>query len=87
MDTKVIEALKGYEQKQVFPLQTQMSMAERWGVARQVVANWAQRHDDFPKEIVGLIEKTAKTPKVYAYEDVIKYEHNRGLMQYARGDG
>ncbi|MEK4132038.1 hypothetical protein NYE67_20700 [Solibacillus sp. FSL W8-0474] len=86
MNEKIIEALKEHEYKRVFPLQTQMSMAERWGVARQVVANWAQRHDDFPKEIEGLIVKTAKTPKVYAYEDVLKYEHNRGLT-HGRGDG
>lgn len=79
MNKQIINTLRGYEHKQVFPLQTQTSMAERWGVSRPLVAAWSQRHNDFPKELEGLIEKTAKTPKVYAYEDVIKYEHNRGL--------
>lgn len=79
MNEQILNALKGYEHKRVFPLLTQQAMAERWGVSKQVVANWAQRREDFPKELEGLIVKTAKTPKVYAYADVIKYEHNRGL--------
>ena len=81
MNEQIINTLKGYEQKQVFPLQTQMSMAERWGVSRQNIAARAKRHKDFPKELEGLIEKTAKTPKVYAYADVIAYEYNRGLKR------
>lgn len=81
MNEQIINTLRGYECKRVFPLLTQQAMAERWGVSKQVVANWAQRRDDFPKELEGLIVKTAKTPKVYAYEDVVRYEHKRGLAK------
>lgn len=65
--------------KNIFPLQTIQSMAERWGVSRQTVVNWSNRNDDFPRELDGLIEQTAKTPKVYALCDVLKYEQQRRI--------
>lgn len=74
-----LEQLKGYDR--VFPLQTIQSMAERWGVSRQNVYAWSKRHDDFPKELEGIIEKTDMTPKVYALKDVERYERNRGLLK------
>ncbi len=76
-DEEIIEIGKNA----IFPLQTQMSLSKRWGVSRQMVANWAHRHDDFPKEIEGIIAKTSKTPKVYAIADVEKYEKLRGLIK------
>jgi hypothetical protein len=65
----------------IFPLQTLQSMAERWGVSRQNVAAWAKRHDDFPKELAGIIEQTSKTPKVYPLYAVEQYEQMRGLVK------
>lgn len=77
-----IEMIEENDRKEKkFPLQTIQSMAERWRVSRQNVAAWAQRHNDFPKELDGIIEKTGKTPKVYALCDVLKYENVRGLLK------
>ena len=63
----------------IFPLQTIQSMAERWGVSRQAVNNWATRHDDFPKPLEGVIVATARTPLVFSNADMLKYEQKRGL--------
>jgi hypothetical protein len=76
MDAEKINSLLG---KKVFPLQTIQSMAERWGVKRQTVANWAARYNDFPKPLKGLIVETAKTPTVYPLYEVERYEKARGL--------
>lgn len=76
-----VESLNERAGTKIFPLQTQRSLTDRWGVNRSVVANWAKRHDDFPKEVEGIIEKTAKTPKVYALCDVEAYEKKRGLVK------
>jgi hypothetical protein len=65
----------------VFPLQTIQSMAERWGVSKQAVNNWSVRHNDFPKPLEGVIEQTAKTPKVYPLYAVIRYENLKGLKK------
>jgi hypothetical protein len=75
------EWLRDGREYHVFPLQTIQSMAERWGVSRQNVVAWSKRHEDFPKELTGIIEQTAKTPKVYALYEVERYETIRGLVK------
>lgn len=65
----------------IFPLQTIQSMAERWGVSKQTVNNWAARHGNFPKAVEGLIAPTAKTPTVYPLHAVKQYEKERGLLK------
>lgn len=65
----------------LFPLQTIQSMAERWGVTRQMVNNWSERHDDFPTPLKGLITETAKTPNVYPLNEVEEYEKARGIIK------
>lgn len=83
IDCKVKYEDELIEYKSMIPLQTQMSLAERWNVSRQTVANWARRHSDFPEEVEGIIEQTAKTPKLYAMADVERYEKLRGLSKWA----
>ena len=65
--------------KKVFPLQTIQSMAERWGVHRNAVSNWMNRHSNFPQPLEGIIEKTGKTPKVFPLYEIERYEKERGL--------
>lgn len=65
----------------IFPLQTQQSMAERWGVTRQNIAAWSKRHEDFPKELEGIIADTKGAPKVYPLYEVEQYENIRGLVK------
>lgn len=63
----------------VFPLQTNQSLADRWGLSRQTVHSYSTKHPDFPKPIEGIIAETAKPVKVYAFNDVRRYEKARGL--------
>jgi hypothetical protein len=51
-------------------------LATRWGVTRQVVNNWSNRHSDFPQEIMRV--DNGRMP-LFAGEDVIKYEQARKL--------
>lgn len=67
--------------QKMFPLQTVQSLADRWRVNRNVVVNWSQRHNDFPKPINGIIAETKKNKKVYALCDIEKYEKLRGLLK------
>lgn len=55
---------------------TKADMARRWGVTRQVVNNWENRHSDFPA-----IETTVNKGKLplYLLEEAIKYEKKRGI--------
>lgn len=61
----------------IFPLQTIQSMADRWGVTKQRVNNWRDRHDNFPKPIEGLL--AVKTPFVYPLYEVKRYEKEQRL--------
>jgi hypothetical protein len=53
-------------------------MATRWGVTRQVVNNWSNRHADFPKEYMRI--DNGRLP-IFLEEDVIKYESERNLVK------
>lgn len=65
--------------EKIFPMQTIQSMAERWGVHRNVVTNWAMRDAHFPQALSGVITPTSRTPRVYALNDVERYEKLKGL--------
>lgn len=75
-----MEALNEKAGGNVFPLQTIQSMAERWGKSRQSVAMAAQRDPRFPRQLDGIIEQTAKTPRVYPLYEVERYEQEKGLI-------
>lgn len=51
-------------------------MATRWGVTRQVVNNWENRHDDFPP--VEMTVDNGRMP-LYTLKEVQKYERERGI--------
>lgn len=53
-------------------------LATRWGVTRQVVNNWSNRHEDFPSEVMRV--DNGRMP-LFAEEDVIKYEEQRKLRR------
>lgn len=55
-------------------------LAERWGVTRQVVNNWAVRRRDFPKPHHTLGVSNKKMP-VYHIKDIKKYEEKHNLIQ------
>jgi hypothetical protein len=57
-------------------LYAKSDLATRWGVTRQVVNNWSNRHSDFPPEIMRV--DNGRMP-LFAEEDVIKYEKQRKL--------
>lgn len=50
---------------------TKADMATRWGVTRQVVNNWENRHSDFPKPIMTV--QNGSLP-LYLESDVMVYE-------------
>lgn len=62
----------------IFPLQTNGSLAKRWGVSSQSVINWSKRHNDFPKPIQGYVDENVKGT-FFAMCDVEVYEKKRGL--------
>lgn len=55
-------------------------MAERWGVSRQVVNNWAVRRKDFPKPSFELGAANKKIT-VYHTKDVIAFEEKHNLKR------
>ena len=57
-------------------LYAKSDLATRWGVTRQVVNNWSNRHSDFPAEIMRV--DNGRMP-LFAEEDIIKYEKLRKL--------
>lgn len=68
--------------QKILPFQTIQSMAERWGISRQLVYRWSTEYNDFPKALGGVIEQTSKTPKVYPFYAVEKYEKLKGLGKH-----
>lgn len=62
--------------KKTFPLYTKQSLAVRWGVKRQVIQNWSDRHTDFCKTIEGIVEGGGSFYPAY---EVNRYEKVRGL--------
>jgi hypothetical protein len=59
-------------------LMTKADMATRWGVSRQVVKNWEDRHSNFPKPV--MIVSNGQIP-LYLESDVERYEQERGLVK------
>lgn len=59
-------------------LLSKSDMATRWGVTRQVVNNWSNRHSDFPPEVIRV--DNGRLP-LYLESDVIKYEESHGLKR------
>jgi hypothetical protein len=57
-------------------LYSKSDLATRWGVTRQVVNNWSNRHSDFPSEIMRV--DNGRLP-LFAGKDVIEYEKKRNL--------
>jgi hypothetical protein len=53
-------------------------LATRWGVTRQVVNNWSNRHEDFPPESIRV--DNGRLP-LFLESDVIKYETSRNLVK------
>jgi hypothetical protein len=53
-------------------------LATRWGVTRQVVNNWSNRHEDFPSESIRV--DNGRLP-LFLETDVIKYELARNLVK------
>ena len=64
----------------IFPLQTNGSLAKRWGVSSQSVINWSKRHNDFPKPVQGYVDENVKGT-FFAMCDVESYEKRRGLIK------
>lgn len=72
-----------YNKHEVEPMQlpklmTKADMATRWGVSRQVVKNWEDRHANFPKSV--MIVSNGQIP-LYLESDVERYEQERGLVK------
>lgn len=59
-------------------LLSKSDMATRWNVSRQVVFNWENRHDDFPKPVMKVDNE--RMP-LYSLDDVQKYEEERGIKK------
>lgn len=59
-------------------LLSKSDLATRWGVTRQVVNNWSNRHDDFPKEFCRVDNE--RMP-LYLERDVEIYENGKGLIK------
>lgn len=57
---------------------TKADRATRWGVTRQVVNNWENRHSDFPKPIMTV--QNGSLP-LYLESDVMVYEKTRRLIK------
>jgi hypothetical protein len=55
---------------------SQMDLAKRWGVTKQVVKNWEFRHTDFPKPLATINEGRTK---IYDITEVERYENIRNL--------
>jgi hypothetical protein len=77
VDKEYAEFINTYIMKDIFPLQTIQSMAERWGLHRHNVENWRHRHADFPKPIEGLVD--GGRVHFYPLYEVLRYEQARGL--------
>jgi hypothetical protein len=72
----------------LFPLYTKKDMAERWGESIQVVNNWSNRHEDFPKALSGILAKEPQGKRMgggagvgglYPFYEIERYEQARGL--------
>jgi hypothetical protein len=57
-------------------LYAKADMAARWGVTRQVVKNWEDRYDDFPKPV--MIVGNGRMP-LYLEKDVLEFEKKRRI--------
>lgn len=55
-------------------------LAERWGVSRQVVNNWAVRRKDFPRQRFDLGVTEKKMP-VYHIRDIEVFEEKHHLIK------
>lgn len=60
----------------IFPLQTPVSLAKRWGIDRTLVQQWKKRHKAFPKPTKGYVDGASS---YYAMCDVEEYEKIRGI--------
>lgn len=80
------DILNAHIDQKFFPLQTFQSMADRWGLTRQNVWMKFKQDAEFPREVSGIITRTARTPKVFSMHDVLRYEKLRGLKRDGKGD-
>lgn len=69
--------------REPYPLQTIQSLADRWGVTRQLVNFWRTTHADFPTPQEGMITPTAKTPLLFSIKEVEQYEkaHRKAIAE------
>lgn len=76
MDRKNKIIAEGLKEK-LFPLHTVQSLANRWGVRPNVVSNWAARHSNFPRAIIGVVHPTKGRGLYYPLYEVERYERER----------
>lgn len=57
-------------------LLSKSDLATRWGVTRQVVNNWSNRHKDFPPESIRV--DNGRLP-LFLESDVEDYEKSRSI--------
>lgn len=62
------------EGEKVHPLQTYASLSKRWGVSRQVVQKWAERDENFPSTVSGLVEGGRHANNIYPLHEIERYE-------------
>lgn len=65
--------------KQVLPLMTTSSMAERWGKTDDFVYNRFRRDDSFPSPLDGVVIGLKSKQRLFPFYDVIRYEREKGL--------
>lgn len=81
--TKIVLDVNALGYKNTFPLYTKQALADRWGVNRQGVNNWATRHNDFCKPVEGLVIGGGSYYPLYEVE---RYEKLKGLKVDGRGN-
>lgn len=59
-------------------LYSKADLATRWGVSRQVVKNWENRHDNFPAPVMKVHNDSLP---LYLEKDIIKYEEERKIKK------
>jgi len=87
MDKELCEQINSVLGKKIFPLYTQRSLRERWGVGRNVITNRKNRDSDFPKPIQGLIVTGYNDGEIYPAYEVEQYERGENFNRPAGRPG
>lgn len=78
IDKLISDHLEG---KQVLPLMTTTSMAERWGKTDDFVYNRFRRDDSFPEPLDGVVIGLKNKQRLFPFYDVVRYEQEKGLSK------